>query len=298
MNRFSHTVFPAATLAVILLAADAAADEQTRRIDAASDGNVSISNVAGSIEVAGWSRNEVEVVADLGRNVEELIVERDDDDVVIKVQVPRRSSRNISSDLAIRVPENSSIDVSGVSADIDIADVFGEQRLHAVSGDVETEVYEADVQAESVSGDIEIDGDEEDTVARLSSVSGDIEVLGLSGTIEATSVSGDLAIADGSFERVQANTVNGDLVFRARLEDGGKMDLETINGGVDVHFEGGISARFDIETFNGGIRNCFGPDPKRTNQYAPGRELKFTEGGGQSRVTIRTLNGSTRLCRD
>lgn len=285
-------------MALTLLATDAGADEVTRRIDAASRSNVSISNVAGSIEVSGWSRNEVEVVADLGRNVEELIVERDDDDVVIKVQVPRGSSRNIASDLAIRIPEGSSIDVSGVSADIDIADVFGEQRLHAVSGDIGTEVYEADVQAESVSGDIEIAGDEEDTVARLSSVSGDIEVLGLSGTIEATSVSGDLAIAAGTFERVQANTVNGDLVFRATLENGGKMDLETINGGVDVHFDGNISARFDIETFNGGIRNCFGPDPKRTNQYAPGRELKFTEGGGQSRVTIRTLNGSTRLCRD
>ena len=58
-----------------------------------------------------------------------------------------------------------------------------------------------------------------------------------------------------------------------------------------------MSARFDIETFNGNIRNCFGPDSVRTSKYAPGRELKFTEGGGSGRVTINTLNGNLRLCK-
>ena len=41
---------------------------------------LSISNTAGDIEVSGWSRNEVEVAADLGWGVEELIVERNKDE--------------------------------------------------------------------------------------------------------------------------------------------------------------------------------------------------------------------------
>jgi hypothetical protein len=64
-----------------------------------------------------------------------------------------------------------------------------------------------------------------------------------------------------------------------------------------VDFEGDVSARFDIETFNGAIRNCFGPEAVRTSKYAPGRELKFTEGSGSGRVSIQTLNGSLRLCK-
>jgi DUF4097 and DUF4098 domain-containing protein YvlB len=79
--------------------------------------------------------------------------------------------------------------------------------------------------------------------------------------------------------------------------NGGRLDIETINGTVDVEFDGDVSARFDIETFNGSIRNCFGPDAVRTSQYAPGRELKFTEGDGDGRVTINTLNGSLNLCK-
>lgn len=286
------------TLLIGMAGQTALADDEEHMIEAAPDGTVTVSNVAGSVEVSGWSRSEVAVAADLGSGVEELIVERDGDNVLIKVKVPKRNSRNISSDLIIQVPENSSLEVGAVSADIEIADVYGEQRLHVVSGDIVTEAYGEDLQAESVSGDIEIDGDRQSMHVRLSSVSGDIETSQLSGDFEATSVSGDLVIADGSYERVQANTVNGDLAFRGELQGDGRMDIETINGSVDIDFTGDVSARFDIETFNGGIRNCFGPDSQRTSKYAPGRELKFTEGGGTARVTIRTLNGSLTLCKD
>jgi hypothetical protein len=76
------------------------------------------------------------------------------------------------------------------------------------------------------------------------------------------------------------------------------MDVETVNGSVDILFDGDVSARFDIETFNGDIENCFGPKSERTSKYAPGRELKFTEGGGNGRVVIRTLNGDLTLCKE
>jgi DUF4097 and DUF4098 domain-containing protein YvlB len=81
------------------------------------------------------------------------------------------------------------------------------------------------------------------------------------------------------------------------LLDGGRRDIETVNGSVDIEFDGEVSARFDIETFNGDIRNCFGPDAVRVSKYAPGYELKFTEGDGTGRVTVETLNGDLRICK-
>jgi len=36
----------------------------------------------------------------------------------------------------------------------------------------------------------------------------------------------------------------------------------------------------------------------RTSKYAPGKELRFTEGDGSARVLIKTLNGGINLCRD
>ncbi|MDH3546107.1 MAG: DUF4097 family beta strand repeat-containing protein [Gammaproteobacteria bacterium] len=273
--------------------ADQEVDES---LDAAADGEVDISNVAGSIAVAGWSRNSVRVQGTLGDDVEELIFERDGDDILIKVKVPRNHGRDIDSDLVINVPENSSIDVSGVSADIEVDGVVGEQSLATVSGDVATRSAQGDVEAASVSGDIEVSGEGEDAETEAATVSGDVTLSGLAGSVEAESVSGDVSVVDGSFDEAYLESVNGDLLYNAELRDGGELAMESVNGTIEVTFTSPVSARFDIETFNGSIRNCFGPKPERTSRYSPGLELSFTQGDGDGQVAIETLNGSVRIC--
>lgn len=270
------------------------------RLDAARDGRVSISNTSGSIEVEGWSRNEVEVTGSMGDNVEELIFERSGDSVRIKVKIPDRGRgyRDSSADLTIRVPKASSLDVATISADIDVQGVEGEQDLQAISGDIETEMFGEDTEVETVSGDVEVQGDGKEARLDMTSVSGDVSAEKVAGSVDAESVSGDVAVIDSNFRRADLETVNGDITYRAALQRGGRLDIETVNGGVDVEFSGDVSARFDIETFNGRIRNCFGPKAERTSKYAPGWELSFTEGSGDGRVTIATLNGGVNLCKD
>ena len=58
-----------------------------------------------------------------------------------------------------------------------------------------------------------------------------------------------------------------------------------------------LSAKIDVSTINGRIRNCFGPEAERTSKYAPGWSLRFTEGDGDGRVDISTVNGGVNLCR-
>lgn len=284
----------------IMLASAAMAAEVNRTLDADPRGRVTISNISGSIEVRGWDRNQVEVTGTIGDDVEEFIFERDGREILIKVKVPERSwgRKDVSANVVIRVPEGSALDISTVSADIDVAAVRGEQDLQSVSGDVTTEGFAADVQAETVSGDVEVSGNGSDAAWELSSVSGDIEAEDLSGTLEAEVVSGDIEVRNGSFSRIQLETVNGDINFEGGLRKDGKMNVETVNGGVEIDFVGTVSARFDIETFNGRIRNCFGPKPQRTSKYAPGWELSFVEGDGDGRVSVATLNGSLDLCKE
>jgi DUF4097 and DUF4098 domain-containing protein YvlB len=274
------------------------ADSIDQRLDAAPDGVVSISNISGSVEVTGWSGDVVEVSGNLGSGVEELIVRRDGNEIEIKVKVPGSSKRNISSDLVVQVPEKSSVKVAGVSADIDVKNVLGILNLQSVSGDIDSEVHAADIEIHTVSGDVKAQGDDKVSHSELSTVSGDIDTQNLAGEVTVNSVSGDLVVVNSSFERARMETVNGDIVFDAALPGDGTLSVETINGDLDIKFTNSVSARFDIETFNGDIRNCFGPDPVRTSKYAPGTELKFSEGDGKGRVTIKTLNGDLRLCKD
>ncbi len=280
-----------------LLTATAFAEEVDRTIDASSDGHVDVSNISGSVTVHGWTRDSVEVTGTLGRNVEELILERDGDKVLIKVKVPRRGGRGIESDLRISVPQNSSLDVGAVSADIDVSDITGEQSLHTVSGDVTSEYAGADMTAESVSGDVEISGNNADGEVSASTVSGDVTLFRVSGKVEAESVSGDVIVDEGSFERAELGTVNGEVIFQGELRDDGRLSVETINGSVEIDFVGDVSARFSVDTFNGGINNCFGPKAERTSKYAPGWELEFSTGDGSGRVDVSTMNGRVSICK-
>jgi len=280
----------------VLLATATQAADVNETIDAAADGHVDISNVAGTIEVYGWSKSSVEVTGDLGANVEELVLERDGDRVTVKVKVPQHSSGKISSEIVVRVPEGSSIDVSGVSADIEVEDVLGKQGLHTVSGDVTTKAASADVEAVSVSGDVEVEGDHKATETFANTVSGDVTLFGLGGEVKAVAVTGDVTIDEGSYDRASIETVNGDLFFLAELRKGGKLGVETVNGDVEIELGSDVSAEFEIDSFNGDIENCFGPEAQRTSKYAPGWELNFTEGDGEGSVTISTLNGDIHVC--
>lgn len=290
MNRLITTIL------ACLLATTVFAEDVNRKVDAARDGHVDVSNISGSVTVNGWSRNEVEVTGTLGRNVEELILERDGDDVLVKVKVPRHGGRGIDSDLRISVPQNSSIDIGTVSADIDVTDVTGEQSLHTVSGDVTTEFSGEDLVAESVSGDVEVSGDKSDGEIEANTVSGDVTLFRVGGEVVGESVSGNVIVDEGSFTRAELNTVNGEIVFHGELREDGRLNIETVNGDVDVDFVGDVSAKFEVDTFNGGIRNCFGPKAERTSKYAPGWELEFTEGDGSGRVEISTMNGGVNIC--
>jgi DUF4097 and DUF4098 domain-containing protein YvlB len=285
-----------------LLATPVMADEIYMMLDADSDGLVQISNTAGSVEVVGWSRDMVEVTGNLGDDVEDLVFERDGNEIIIQVKVPSSSGmwgrKDVTSDLVIKVPENSSLEIATVSADIEVEGVRGEQELQAISGEIDSEVFGADIQIESVSGDIDVTGDGNDAESEIETVSGDISANNLAGDVAAGSVSGSLRVTEGSFERAELETVNGDILYQAELRDGGRLDVETVNGDVRVDFAGDVSARFDIETFNGDIDNCFGPQAERTDRYAPGLELSFNEGSGDGRVNIATMNGDIDICND
>lgn len=281
----------------VSLAGSVIAGEINETIDAAADGQVDVVNIAGSVEVIGWSNHSVQVTGTLGDKVEELILERNGDRVLVKVKVPRNSHGKIASELVVHIPEMSSLDVSAVSADIDVEGVAGEQSLQTVSGDIETETGERDIAVESVSGDIEVDGEGEDAETAAGTVSGDITLSDLAGAVEAGTVSGDVIIDGVSFDRASAESVNGDIRFEAALRRDGKLAVESVNGDVDIEFTNNVSAQFDIETFNGDINNCFGPDAERTSRYAPGLELSFEVDGGNGRVVVSTLNGDINICK-
>ena len=73
----------------------------------------------------------------------------------------------------MKVPQNSELHVSTVSADQTVAGVLGVQRLNSVSGDVSTEIAGSDVELKTVSGDMKVKGHGQPARLHVTTVSGD-----------------------------------------------------------------------------------------------------------------------------
>jgi DUF4097 and DUF4098 domain-containing protein YvlB len=274
----------------------AGAEEVSKTLPADARGEVEIVNVAGTVEVSGWDRAEVKVDADLGSSVEKLEFRNDGQRTLIKVVLPRMSSGSGSSDLRIKVPQGSGLIINTVSADQIIKDIRGMQRLQAVSGNIDTEFGPGDLEMKTVSGDIRAQGDGKGQV-RATTVSGDLQITKGGPELDVNTVSGDMTVSLERLDRGRIKTTNGDLNLTTALGEDARIDAEAINGDLHFNFRGPVNAEFDIETFNGDIDNCFGPKASRSREYGPGNELRFSEGKGEARVRIKTLNGGVMICK-
>jgi len=292
----SMTLFAAAAL----LAASPAIRAGTpisERAAADPAGSVEVSNVAGTVRVTGWDRNEVEVTGKLGKGNEKLEFAVADKVTRIKVIMPGKSYDVEETDLVIHVPAASRLSVNTVSADIEVQGLLGAQRLQSVSADIRTAAAGEDVECKSVSGDIAVNGSFKKGLLTITTVSGDATALRVAGEVNANTVSGDITLGLGETNRSRVRSTSGDLTMAALLAADGKLDAESISGDVRLELVGAVDAEFDLSSFNGEIRNCFGPKAVSTSEYAPGKELRFREGQGTALVRIKTMNGDISVCR-
>jgi hypothetical protein len=267
-----------------------------KRAPADPAGQVEVSNTSGSVTVAGWNRNEVEVTGELGEDTDRLEFVSSGKLTRIKVILPNRSGHSDGSDLVIHIPAASSLSVNTVSADIGISGVRGSQRLQSVSADIETESGTEDVECKTVSGDVTVNGNGKPGMLTITTVSGDAQVAHVGGEINGNTVSGNFTFGLADMTRSRLRTTSGDMSLSGRLLPDSRIDVESISGDVRLDLQNNPDAEFDVSSFNGEIRNCFGPKAVRTDEYAPGRELRFREGSGSGRVRIKTLNGDINVC--
>jgi hypothetical protein len=281
----------------LALAQPAGADTIERRSPADPRGAVEIVNVSGEVQVSGWDKPEILVSAETGSSIEQLEIKSEGPRTLIKVVLPKGRSTSGPADLSVRIPRDSSLSVNTISASQTIDNVRGAQRLQAVSGSINTQAWAGDFEAKTVSGDLTVKGHGGAGLARATTVSGDMILHNMVNELEINTVSGDMEVTAEQLSRARIKTTNGDVDLITTLMRDARIEAEAINGELRFQLRGLIDAEFDIETFNGDIDNCFGPEPRRTREFAPGNELRFKQGEGNGRVRIKTLNGAVSLCK-
>jgi DUF4097 and DUF4098 domain-containing protein YvlB len=269
-----------------------------REVAAQARGVVDISNVSGSIEVSAWDRPNVSVHAELGEDVERVDVTSEGSRTVIKVVLPHHGTHDDDGEahLHVKVPKDSEVDVSAVSADVVTNGLQGTQRLSAVSGDIVAELAGADLELKTVSGDVKLKGHGQPARLHLSTVSGDLHLEHGAGDLEAGTVSGTMVLSLDSASSVRARSTSGDLRFQGKLTQGANFDASTVSGDLNVRAGADGGYAYEVSSFSGDISDCFTQKAERTSKYGPGSTLQGSLGQGAGHMHLKTMSGDVELC--
>ena len=317
MNIRKLTLAIALATSPLILTPAMAGERVAETRDAAPDGFVRVTLVRGELDIQGWDKNQIEVRGELDDKAEEFIFDVSRGDAIIEVKLPRDLGWNSgdASDLTIRVPRGSNVDISGVSTDIRVVDIDGGLDIGGVSGDLDirsirdridvttvsgdlnVQDVSGRISLKAVSGDIDVRGGQGDF--RLHTVSGDVLGRGLQGIdFELESVSGDLELIDTDYAEVRGHTVSGDVDIAGKLARGGTVELDTVSGSIRLEFVEPINARFELETASGSIRNRVTGDKPQTSRYVRDETLRFVAGSGEGEVIISSRSGDIVISRD
>jgi hypothetical protein len=267
--------------------------EQHQSADPA--GTVEIINVAGSVAVVGWDKPEVAVTGDIGERVERVDITGSDKHLTVRVVLPIGGhwSGDGAANLTVHVPQQSSLTLSLVSADLKVGGVSGSQQIHTVSGKVVSDGGGL-TRINTISGDVQISLPS-GTPADISTVSGHVVVRGGEGEVSVKSVSGDGQLTLGTLTNFHLETVSGNFSISARLASGSRFEASAVSGDLQADFAGVSGASYELSTLSGEISNC--TEQKAISpRYGPGSHLSFTTGDGKASVELSSKSGNLRLC--
>jgi DUF4097 and DUF4098 domain-containing protein YvlB len=293
MTSMSRIAIGIAALTVGISVAPAGALAQSRnyrdRIDTTFQfdrtGTVVLGNGSATIVVNGWDQATIRIRAQgdqgtlgFSASARRVTVDpsRSSDDVEIEVWVPR----------GVRVEARTN------SGDITIHGTRGDVDAQTSSGDISI-VDVREVTATSLSGDADI----RQTTGAVTATTnnGDLSVSNVHGNIDATAISGDVSITRAVSKIVHGASTSGSVAYSGTVEAGGRYDLTTHSGDVELTLPRDASAQVDVATWNGTVDSDFTITIKPGSSIGSGsgmtKHYTFTIGAGSARITAETFSG-------
>lgn len=161
---YSITQTAFVTCLTLLLAITASAQQKvSRKFPAGKNVRLELKNLAGTIEVETWPRDEIKITATMDSPAIHFNPRATDGGLVIDVVADNRGRENVGDvNFKIQVPARSSVDLETRSGQINVSNIQGELvRAHVwTSGNITLSgVNAARVFASNTTGDIFFDGE-------------------------------------------------------------------------------------------------------------------------------------------
>jgi len=293
-----------------------ATDEFNKTYPISAGTTVNITNVTGKVAVSTWDQPNAEV-----RAVKKTKNGKSDLDAVkievtpagntldIKTVYPKKNTsenesfltrisrgfRNFGSgvtvDYTITLPKTAMLGkVSTVNGNVELSETFGNTVARSTNGTVKVDKAQGIAEAHTVNGNIEI----RDTKGNIDihTTNGSIRVENVEGTITAKSVNGNISLS-GVTSVKEARTTNGSIKAGITGSAPEGMNINTVNGSVELSFPQDINAEMDIESAHGKI-SAPGGLTINMETISP-RHMTGKLGAGGNKIQVKTVNGSIIL---
>ncbi len=288
-------------------------DRQTRTLNIGSDGELDVSNIAGDIVVTRGGGNAVtlEIIKTArGENAAAMlplvtvdVIERGNR-AEVQTRYPdgeelhrRFNRRNINVDVSFTIvaPTNTRLVLKSISGSINVKDIAGALTLESTSGNVSVANAGRTVTAKSISGNVEAVDTKIDGRLEAGTISGTVRVRRTSArSLTMSSVSGGVEIEDATCDRVEAQSVSGDVLFRGDLEPNGRYELGSHSGSVTVALGGKTGFQVQATSFSGSINSDF-PLTLQGNQGRRQHNVRGVYGNGSAILELTAFSGSISI---
>jgi len=122
-------------------------------------------------------------------------------------------------------------------------------------------------------------------------INGALDVNGVLGEVRAQCINGKLT-ATGLTNRAKLSTVNGQLEAKFDRVPAESLDLESVNGHIELTLPSDAKASFEASTVHGGISTDFG---LHSSHHMVGHDMHGTLGGGGTHIRLTNVNGAIEV---
>jgi DUF4097 and DUF4098 domain-containing protein YvlB len=123
-------------------------------------------------------------------------------------------------------------------------------------------------------------------------INGELDINGVSGEVNASCINGRLE-AHNLAGRARLSTINGRLDARFDQLAGNSVELNSVNGSVELTIPSDSKAELEASTVSGGIDNDFGLHVNH-HQFV-GHDLRGELGSGGTRIELKNVNGRIEI---
>src|SRR5581483_1169370 len=208
-----------------------------------SGGRISLENFNGSVQIAGWDQENVDISgAKYGATPEARDAVRIDvvpapDSVAIRTIRPSER-RNVGARYVVRVPRRTQLDrVTTSNGSLRVNDVAGPARVKTSNGSLKVFNLAGSFDGGTSNGSVELENIKGDCTIKTSN--GRVRAQGVGGAFEATTSNGSVDAAVGELHPggVRVSTSNGSITVRLARSVNARLMARTSNAPVSTDFE-------------------------------------------------------------